>query len=84
MDDNTVKSFDLELITYRLSEANHKLFVLCMTLALMFFLAVGWIIFRENQFTTSTITIEAEQETSGEGNNYFIGGDYGETESKGN
>ena len=69
--------FYAELIAYRAGEANKRMFYV-IVLQLMIILALaGWCIFQETQYETQTTTIETSQEVSGNGNNYFIGGNYG-------
>lgn len=68
----------------RADRINGRLWVLCIILSVMLiFTNLGWVIY-ESQFVDEYVSIEAEQEADGNGNNYIIGGDYGyETENKG-
>ena len=59
-----------------------RLWVLCIVIFAAFVISNGAWIYYEAQFETTTTTIEAEQDATSGGNNYVIGGDYGETESQ--
>lgn len=59
-----------------------RLWILCLVMFLAFVGSNAAWIYYESQFETVTTQIEAEQETEGGGNNYVIGGDYGETKGQ--
>lgn len=68
----------------RADRTNKRLWILCIILSVMLVLTnIGWVVY-ESQFTDEYVSIEAEQETDGGGDNYVVGGDYGNTaESQG-
>ena len=66
----------------RADKTNKRLWILCIILtALLIITNIGWIVY-ESQFVDEYISIEAEQEADGDGNNYVIGGDYGKTKGQ--
>lgn len=81
MDD---QKFYVELLSHRSNEEKKRLFYVILLQALIIAMLAGWCIFRETQFQTETTMIETSQEVSGNGSNYFIGGNYGEAESESN
>ena len=68
----------------RLESTNKRLFILALILAIMLFVSNGlWVVY-ESQFKTEVTSIEATQDADFGGNNYIVGGSYGETDSKDN
>lgn len=59
----------------RLERTNKRLFILSVILIIALFVSNGLWLWHESQF--ETISIEAEQQTDGNGDNYVVGGDYG-------
>ena len=55
-----------------------RLWILCLVMFLAFAGSNAAWIYYESQFETQTTQIEAEQETSDGGNNFVVGGDYGQ------
>ena len=69
----------------RLERSNRRLFILNVILLIVLLATNGAWIYYESQFSVEhTQVIKAEQDSGNGGNNYIIGGNYGETESNGN
>lgn len=75
MDDKINLNYVLEAQGARLERTNKRLFILSIILVIALFLSNGLWIAYESQF--ETISIEAEQQTDGNGDNYVVGGNYG-------
>lgn len=86
MDERMIPYFSHEGDMARMERANKRLWVVVLVLIAVLLGTNGAWIYYESQFQVveEKTEIEAEQETSDGGDNYVVGGDYGETESKGN
>ena len=68
----------------RLENTNRRLFILTLVLSIMLFVSNGlWVVY-ESQFKTEVTSIEATQDANFDGNNYIVGGNYGEAKDKDN
>lgn len=67
----------------RMERMNHRLWIVVLVLiAALIVTNAAWLYY-ENQFEDVSVSQEVQQETSGDGDNSFIGGDYyGETASE--
>lgn len=83
MDDKINVNYIVESQGVRFERSNKRLFIISIILIVILFVTNGlWVVY-ESQF--KTISIEAEQQSDGNSNNYIVGGDYGsETESDSN
>lgn len=76
--------YTLDMICSRMERTNRRLFIVVLILIVSLILSnAGWLWYESQFKVTETTKIEAEQEASDNGNNYIIGGDYG-NEAKGN
>ena len=83
MDDKINVNYIVESQGVRFERSNKRLFIISIILIVILFVTNGlWVVY-ESQF--KTISIEAEQQSDGNSNNYIVGGDYGsETDSDSN
>lgn len=56
-----------------------RLWILCIIMFLAFVISNTAWVYYENQFTETSVEIEADQQADNSGNNYIVNGDYGET-----
>jgi hypothetical protein len=56
-----------------------RLWILCIIMFAAFVISNGLWVYYENQFTETSVEIEADQQADNSGNNYIVNGDYGET-----
>lgn len=59
-----------------------RLWALCIIIFFAFVISNGAWLYYEKSFEDTSIEIEAEQAADRNGNNYIIGGDYGQTKSQ--
>lgn len=84
MENNINVNYALDSQGARLERIIKRFFILTVVLAITLFITNGFWIYRELQFTSEVTTIEAEQHSDGDSNNYIVGGDYGNTEGQDN
>lgn len=56
-----------------------RLWILCIIMFLAFVISNTAWVYYENQFTETSVEIEADQQADNSGNNYIVNGDYGKT-----
>ena len=78
MEDKSINlNYVLDSQGSRFEQTNKRLFILSVILIIALFVSNGLWVFYESQF--KTISIEAEQQSDNNSNNYIVGGDYGRT-----